>query len=83
MLIVFIFLTFCTVGLIGYTIAPAIYGNVASVSDRRQQKFSNTMEQLLPQKEAKKISRIFVIAPLVYGNTAICFIFRISILLSK
>ena len=68
MLILLIFLTFCTIGLVGYSIAPAVYGNVASASDRRQQKFSSTMEQLLPQQEAKKISRLFVIAPLVLAG---------------
>lgn len=68
MLVLFIFLTFCTVGLIGYSIAPAVYGNFAVVSEKRQQKFSNQMEQLLPQKEARKMSRLFVIAPLVLAG---------------
>lgn len=68
MLVLFIFLTFCTVGLIGYSIAPAVYGNFAIISEKRQQKFSNQMEQLLPQKEARKMSRLFVIAPLVLAG---------------
>jgi len=68
MLPLFIFLTFCTVGLIGYSIAPAIYGNVAIIGERRRQKFSNKMEQLVPQREARKISRLFVIAPLVLAG---------------
>ena len=68
MLALFIFLTFCAVGLIGYSVAPAIYGNFVIISDKRQQKFSNTMEQLMPQKEAKKMSRLFVIAPLVLAG---------------
>jgi tight adherence protein B len=68
MLTVFIFLTFCTVGLIGFSVAPAIYGNFAIASERRRQKFSNKMEQLVPQKEAKRISRLFVIAPLVLAG---------------
>lgn len=68
MLVLFIFLTFCTVGLIGYSIAPAVYGNFSIISEKRQQKFSNQMEQLLPQKEARKMSRLFVIAPLVLAG---------------
>lgn len=68
MLVLFIFLTFCTVGLIGYSVAPAIYGNFTVVSERRRQKFSNRMELLVPQAEAKKISRLFVIAPVVLAG---------------
>ena len=68
MLTLFIFLTFCTVGLIGYSIAPSIYGNFLIASEKRQRDFSNRMEQLVPQQEAKKISRLFVIAPLVLAG---------------
>ncbi len=68
MLALFIFLTFCTVGLVSFSIAPALYGNLSIVSDKRQQKFSNAMEQLMPQREAKKISRLFVIAPLILAG---------------
>jgi len=65
MLVLTIFLAFCTVALIGYSITPALYGRVTTVSEKRQQKFSNKMEQLMPRKEAKKISRLFVVAPLI------------------
>ena len=68
MLTLFIFLIFCTVGLIGYSIAPSIYGNFLIASEKRQRDFSNRMEQLVPQQEAKKISRLFVIAPLVLAG---------------
>jgi len=68
MLVLFIFLTFCTVGLIGYSIAPAIYGRFTIASEKRQRDFSNRMEQLVPQQEAKRISRLFVIAPLVLAG---------------
>lgn len=68
MLILLIFLTFCTAGLIGYSLAPAIYGNFAVVSEKRHQEFSNQMEQLLPQQEARKVSRLFVIAPLILAG---------------
>lgn len=68
MLILLIFLTFCTVGLVGYSVAPALYGNFAVASEKRQRDFSNRMEQLVPQQEAKRISRLFVIAPLVLAG---------------
>ncbi|HQP10307.1 MAG TPA: type II secretion system F family protein [Candidatus Omnitrophota bacterium] len=68
MLIITLFLCFATVATVGYILTPAIYGKVAAVTDKRQQKISNKMEQLMPRQEAKKISRLFVIAPLVLGG---------------
>lgn len=61
------FLVFCTVALIGYAVTPAIYSRLAVAGEKRQIKFSNKMEQLMPRQEAKKISRLFVVAPIVLG----------------
>jgi len=68
MLVLTIFLTFATVGLISISVIPSIYYRVSIISDNRQQRFSNRMEQLMPQKEAKKMSRLFVIAPLILAG---------------
>lgn len=65
MLTVTLFLVFLTIGLIGYAIAPALYNKATIASEKRHQKFSNKMEQLLPRQEAKKISRLFLMAPAV------------------
>jgi tight adherence protein B len=54
--------------LIGYVIAPTLYSQTAIATGKRQQKISNRMEQLMPRQEAKKISRLFVIAPLILGG---------------
>ena len=67
MLALSIFLTFCAVGLVGYSTIPTAYSKIAVTGGKRQQKFSSRMEQLMPQQEAKKISQLFVIAPLVLG----------------
>ena len=68
MLILSLFLGFCTVTIIGYVITPTIYSRAAIASGKRQQKISNKMEQLMPRQEAKKISRLFVVAPLVLAG---------------
>lgn len=65
MLAILLFLVFCTVGLIGYSLAPALYGKTAVLNEKRQQRFSTRMEHLMPRQEAKKISRIFMMAPLI------------------
>lgn len=67
MLVLTLFLGFCTIGLMGYSIIPALYNRAAVVSGQREQKFSNKMEQLMSRQEARKMSRLFVIAPLVLG----------------
>jgi tight adherence protein B len=67
MLILTLFLCFSTVALIGFVIAPTIYSKTAIASGKRQQRISNKMEQLMPRQEAKRISRMFVIAPLILG----------------
>lgn len=65
MLTAALFLIFLTIALIGYAIAPALYNKATIASEKRHQKFSNKMEQLLPRQEAKKISRLFLMAPVV------------------
>ena len=61
------FLIFCTVWLVGYAVFPAVFRKLTVVGGKRQQKFSNRMEQLMPRSEARKISQLFVIAPAVLG----------------
>jgi len=68
MLVFTLFLIFCTVGMIGYVLSPMVYSKASIASGKRQQMLSNKMEQLMPRQEAKKISRLFVIAPLVLGG---------------
>ena len=68
MLVLTLFLCFATVAMIGYVIAPTVYNKAMIAGGKRQQKISNKMEHLMPRQEAKKISRLFVIAPLILGG---------------
>lgn len=68
MLILIFLLVFSTVGLIGYAVIPSIYGRTAVLSVKRQQKLSLRMEHLMHRQEAKRISRIFVLAPFILGG---------------
>ena len=65
MLVVVLFLIFFTVFLFGFAIVPMISSRLVVFSDQRQQKISGTMEQFMPRPEAKKKSRLLVLAPLV------------------
>jgi len=67
MLILIIFLVFCTIGLVGYSLVPYLYNKASVVSEKREQKFSNYMEQMMPRQEAKKMSRLLVFAPFAMG----------------
>ena len=64
MLAITLFLIFCTVGLVGYAVIPTMYGRAAVLSEERQRKLSNRMEHLMPRQEAKRIGRVFVLAPI-------------------
>lgn len=68
MLVLLLFLIFCTVSLVGYAVIPSVYGRTLVLSEKRQQKLSVRMEHLMPRQEAKKVSRIFVLAPLILGG---------------
>lgn len=65
MLVLILFLVFCTVGLAGYSLAPAVYSRAAVYSEKRRQKFSNNLDQLMSRQEAKKLSRMFILAPVI------------------
>ena len=67
MLSIILFLVFCTVALVGYSIVPTAYNRLAVASEKREQKFSHKMEQLMNRQEARKISRLFIAAPIVFG----------------
>ena len=67
MLPIILFLIFSAIGLVGYAVIPAMYGRTAVLSEERQRKFARRMDHLMPRQEAKKISRIFVLAPLTMG----------------
>jgi len=55
MLILILSLAFCTVVAASYAAIPIVYEKAALAGSRREQKFSNTIEQLLPQAQAKKM----------------------------
>ena len=67
MLIITLFLIFCTIAMTGYAIIPLISRQMSVLSVKRQQTMTSRMEQLLPRQEAQKISKLFFIAPLILG----------------
>lgn len=69
MLVTVLFLVFCTFGLIGYALIPVIYGRTSILNEGRQRKLSSNMEQLMSRQEAKKLSRLFVYAPILLSGT--------------
>lgn len=69
MLTLVLLLVFVTTALIGYSIIPALYSQATIVGDKRSQKLSATMEQLMSRQEAKKMSRLFVFAPIILATT--------------
>ncbi len=48
-------------------IIPAVTNQVLVVNEKRQQRLSNRMEQVITRQEAKKISRFLIFAPFGFG----------------
>ncbi|VAX38285.1 hypothetical protein MNBD_UNCLBAC01-1586 [hydrothermal vent metagenome] len=65
MLAFILFLVFCTIVLIGYTLVPAMYQLSHMINVKRSQKMSTNMEQIMSRKEAKKMGRFFILAPIL------------------
>ena len=65
MLFIIIFLGFTTAALVGYVVVPSVFGAAVVTNQRRRQKLANNMENLMPRKEAKQISRAFLFIPFI------------------
>jgi len=63
--VIVFFLIFAVGSLTGYILIPAAFDRVVSAGEQRQTKLSSNMEQLMSRQEAKKMSKLFVIAPIV------------------
>lgn len=64
MVYITLFTVFATVALAAYLIIPEIFRRAAIASERREQKITYNMEKLMSRQEAKKMSRMLVLAPL-------------------
>lgn len=64
-MILSIFLVFCTIALLGYSIIPMMYNASVVYGKKREQKLTNKMDRLLPRTDAKKMAKYFTLAPVV------------------
>jgi len=65
MLLLIILLAFTAILLASYALLPSGYEKLIVVNENRHKKFSNNMESMMDRKEASKIGRYFVFAPLL------------------
>lgn len=68
MLAIILFLVFGTVAIMGYALIPAVQTTAAQMGEKRQRQYAQQMEQVLSRQEARKMSRFFVIAPIIFGG---------------
>ena len=67
MLIILLFLSFATVTLAGSIIVPFVYKKAAVASEKRERTLSNKMEHVMLRKDARKMGRFFIIAPVAFA----------------
>lgn len=63
MLFLALFLIFGAVAVTGYAVIPMVYARTLAFNEKRSQKFSANMEQLLTRQEAKRVSRFLILTP--------------------
>ncbi|MBF0523307.1 MAG: type II secretion system F family protein [Candidatus Omnitrophica bacterium] len=80
MLFLIFFLIFATVTFVGYSIAPNLYQYATIAKEKREQKYSAQMEQVLTRPEAKRMSRLFIFAPFVLAVAGYLFLPALGIL---
>jgi len=65
MLITVLFLVFCTAGVVGFAVVPMMYGRAAVITEKRQQKMTNKMGQLMTKDQMRNLNRLFLLAPVL------------------
>jgi tight adherence protein B len=73
MLSIILFLCFVTVGIVTYLVVPIVYSRFSVINEKRQQKFTADMEQILSRKDAKKKVQLLILAPLAFAGVAFLF----------
>ncbi len=64
-MILAIFLVFCTVALLGYSVIPMAYNAGVTYGKKREQKLATKMDRLLTRSDARKMAKYFVFAPII------------------
>jgi tight adherence protein B len=65
-----LFLVFCTAALIGYSVVPTVYNKALIINQKRAQRLSSKLDRVMPRHQIKKISNLYMFAPLVGGAGA-------------
>ncbi len=67
-----LFLIFCAVSFICYFIIPMLYQKTLEFNERRTQELKNKMERVLPRQNIKKITSLYMMAPV--ATAVACYI---------
>ena len=73
MLGLILLLSFATVGIFAYAVIPTVYNRLNIIQEKREQKFTTDMEQILSRKDAKKKVRFLVLTPIVFAVVGFLF----------
>lgn len=68
MLIFLLFIIFGSVAGFSFLVFPFAYDRLAVVNEQRQQKFSGNMEGMISRSEARRISHLLVLAPVIFAG---------------
>ena len=63
-----LFLVFCTVALIGYSVIPTAYDKAVIYNQKRVQKFYNKLDRVVPRQKISQITKMYFFAPFVMAG---------------
>lgn len=64
MMVLSIFLVFCTAALVGYALVPALYQKTTSMSQKRAHVLTGKLDRVLPRSQLQRLGQIYMIAPI-------------------
>ena len=66
-------LVFTSVAMLIYSVVPAFLDKTIALNQRRSQKFSTRVERTLMREDAQRMSRVYVLSPLIMGAMGFMF----------
>ena len=68
-----LFCIFMSAAMFGYFVIPLLYNKAAELGQKRAHKLSSRLDRVLPRSKVERITRFYVIAPIVFGGA--CYMF--------
>jgi len=63
-----IFLSFCTIALIGVAVIPTIFNKTAAYNQKRARQLNTKLDRVLPRQKIKQMTQLYLFAPVIMAT---------------